>query len=414
MGLRRRVSKSFRPRATSAFLGLLVFGSVAPAHAEEKRIVWVGEASPWVELLRAELALINVAVEPAFAPVPESSEQARERIDEWEATGLVVSGDPARIYLATCGELRETAVPTESPGRSTLMIAELIWAHLGADCEPDTEPDTPARSTPTPSAPTPATLSTSASSRPTARTPTKRSARTRAPAPTTRTRRTPTARTELRTPARTAELRTPNRSAREPTEVQRIDETARAHERSRPTELQAPPPTLDTDVVPVLRTTIEVLGLAGYDSDHLAGRYGASFGLSHAVHSHLALTLHATIGAGGATPDPIRSATSGTIDAGLRVLFPLGPWTLTAEGGASLLWVRARFEPNLGVGVQRDSYIGYHFGAALSIPVTERLSVRVSSKLTQSGRRRAITLAGRDYGRWGPIIQTGLGLSLHL
>jgi hypothetical protein len=114
-------------------------GQAAPA---SNTIVVVGEQTPWTEMLSAELAMMDLELSPGWAGTPGGPADVEARLDEWNARVLVVTGDTVALHLRRCdATVRTYELPAApSPGRASLLAAELIHAHLRVAC---TEPASP-------------------------------------------------------------------------------------------------------------------------------------------------------------------------------------------------------------------------------------------------------------------------------
>lgn len=334
----------------------LLFWNVLLSNAAlaDGRVLWTGESSPWVELLRAELAVLDVEVVHT-ATMPSTDAEVLGLLGLEDAMALVVSDEPAVLWLPSCnGGVDATRVPTlPSPGRSTVLISELVWAHARSDC-----PRMPAARTPL--HPPPVQLVTDA------------------PA-------------SLSSPVRRAPVEPAPRSRLEPIESA-ID-----------------PPSRDRDPLgPFLR--VELL----HGRDDLLGPFDFAIGGGWRVHPHLGFVARGSLSRNARTDAPIERALVATASTGVQVGIPLGTWQLGVEGGPALVWLRADFEPNLGHDPQRRTFAGYFFGTSLEMPVAERVGLQIIGRVTNTGRRNDLTLIGRELGHWGAIVQAGLGLSVTL
>ena len=334
-------------------LASLLFSNAALA---DGRVLWTGESSPWVELLRAELAVLDVEV-TYTADLPTTDTGIQSLLGLYDATALVVSDDPAVLWLPSCsGGMEATRIPTlPSPGRSTVLISELVWAHARSDCP---------------------------------RMPTRRPTLTPPPV-------------ELVTEA-PASLSSPVRRPTQSTAVARpvtyeVDDRA-----------LEPPSRDDDDLGPFLR--FEIL----HGRDDLVGPFDFAIGGGWNLHPHLGVVARGSFTRRARTNAPIERALVATASTGVQVGVPLGNWRLDIEGGPSLVWLRADFEPNLGHDPQRRTFAGYYFGTSITMPIAERLGLRVLGRVTNTGRRSDLTLIGRELGHWGPIVQVGLGLDIAL
>ena len=332
---------------------LLLSNVLANVALAEGRVVWTGERSPWVELLRAELSVLDVEV-VSTESVPATDAAILELLASEHALALVVSGEPAVLFLPACaGGLEATRIPTlPSPGRSTVLISELLWAHGRSTC-----PQPPAERAPIALPRPPVELADSPAS---------------------------LSSPLHREPARTPELDVPE-------------------------NVDAPPNQRRRDVLgPMLR--VELL----HGRDDWTGPFDFAVGGGWRVHPHLGLVVRGSFSRSARTQAPIDRTLVASASTGVQVGIPLGAWRLEVEGGPTILWMRADFEPNLGHDAQRRTFGAYFFGSSLTMPVAERIGLRVLARVTNTGRRNDLTLIGRDMGRWGPIVQLGLGVDVSL
>lgn len=340
---------------------LVVIASLLLSNAAlaDGRVLWTGESSPWVELLRAELAVLDVEVVHT-GELPSTDAAILGLLGMQDAMALVVSDDPAVLWLPSCdGGVRATRVPTlPSPGRSTVLISELVWAHARSDC-----PRIPAVRTPMHPPPVELVADAPAS---------------------------------LSSPVR----RTPGDEPLARDEPLAGDEPL--------AEPFVDPPERDDQLGPFLRA--ELL----HGRDNLVGPFDFAIGGGWRVHPHLGFVARGSFSRRARTNAPIDRALVATASTGVQVAVPLGGWRLDIEGGPALVWLRADFEPNLGVDPQRRTFAGYFFGTSLEMPIAERIGLQIVGRVTNTGRRRDVQLIGRELGHWGAIIQAGLGLSVSL
>ncbi|MEM9069884.1 MAG: hypothetical protein AAGE52_15335 [Myxococcota bacterium] len=388
MGIRRLVA---------AVISVAAVG-VSTSGSAQQRIVWVGETTPWVELLRAELALLNVSVEPAHAPVPLNDDERLERIHEWDAIALVVSPEDAERQLAQLwatdcdGVLRSHGVATRpSPGQATVIMAELVWAHL-QDCAEREVPNEPATE---PTESTPRAMASASSLSVPVSTPRIAAARPVSAA--------------SRSGLRAREEPAPRNARRTLEDVHPGSSLAR------------PPPELDVEddepVITEKRTHYPIrlsTGVSfGSDDMSLVAPAMVFVDASVDVHRHLAFGVGSRVGYRSRTNEPIRDAWSGATDLDVRVLIPIRGARLELVGGPTLLWVRGRFNPNLGVSPDRAFAPGYHFGLFFDAELTDRVGVRLGAQVTRGGRR-SLRLGPRELGRLGPLPSAQLALRFRI
>ncbi len=359
---------------------LLVFSNAALADGGASRsrnvVLWTGESSPWVELLRAEFSVMDVDVIYTHEQ-PTTDADILSLLSASDAVALVVSDDPAVLWMPACGGgVSATRVPTlPAPGRSTMLISELVWAHARGDC-----PELPsARPSLNPPRVELATDSAGSLSSPATR----------------------SASSRLSVSPNTRSIQTPSRRSTSPS--QRPSQHTLEEE-----EHVEPPSRRRDDYGPFLR--IEML----HGRDDFVGPFDFAIGGGWRVHPHLGLVVRGSFAHDTGTPAPIERAMVATASAGVQVVFPVGSWELDIEGGPALIWLRAEFEPNLGHDPSRQTFGGYYFGTSVQMPLTQRLALRLIGRVTNTGRRQDLTLIGRDFGRWGPIVQAGLGIHIDL
>lgn len=133
------------PFVAGALLALLTSASVhaQPAPGDPgPSVLVVGERTPFLELLEAELALLELELTPGHAGAPRDEAEADARMREWDARAMVVVADGVVVRLRGCdGALRRASFPLDdAPGRTSLLVAETLFAHAQTRCAPVAPP----------------------------------------------------------------------------------------------------------------------------------------------------------------------------------------------------------------------------------------------------------------------------------
>jgi len=125
-----------------AALVLTLLASSARADAPRDFVVYVGDTGPWLELLRAELSLVDLDLRRATVPPPASPEEAKDLVDAAGGISLVVgAADAVTVWAPTCSGMRPREVRDESPGAAALLVSETLWARVQTSCPDTREPD---------------------------------------------------------------------------------------------------------------------------------------------------------------------------------------------------------------------------------------------------------------------------------